>query len=527
MIGRAGRPQFDTSATAVIFVQEKKKQFYKKFLHEPFPVESSLHLCLHEHLNADVANGTVRSAAEAVDYLTWTYLYRRLLKNPSYYNVQYDEQEGGSLDDAVRAHLEQMVLRTLRELQDAACLYCDTDEQGIGAHTITNAAGSGRDFAVQSRPWGHVASLYYLRYTSPHAFSLRLQEHQAQMLQQDPGTALASLRLLHILTSTSEFSEIPVRHNEEHLNAQLAHDLRDTQLVQQEDMLSPHVKTFLMLLAHMQRAPLPIADYINDLKSVLDQLPRILNAMVDVAGELGYMLCVRQLARLSQCISNAVSISSELAELEQVAQGQQNVHALVNIDRLRAAISGRSQSSGSIISGLRALGATRAREILADCIRTPEASSWSKSLLEGIFTAWPLVLSAQGTLRPVDSQEEGASLKEGVSPMSLVPGAQYELNLQLQVRSGAKGGEKGKKNSWWVAVGLRSPQDNPASEELLALKRVGNLKGRVGSSDITCSLRILIPASYSGSALLSLHALGDGVLGGDFERQWSVIMQQN
>lgn len=40
MMGRAGRPQFDDSAVAVIYVQDVKKNFYKKFLYDPFPVES-------------------------------------------------------------------------------------------------------------------------------------------------------------------------------------------------------------------------------------------------------------------------------------------------------------------------------------------------------------------------------------------------------------------------------------------------------------------------------------------------------
>ena len=42
MMGRAGRPQFDDKAVAVILVHDVKKAFYKKFLYEPFPVESSL-----------------------------------------------------------------------------------------------------------------------------------------------------------------------------------------------------------------------------------------------------------------------------------------------------------------------------------------------------------------------------------------------------------------------------------------------------------------------------------------------------
>ena len=40
MMGRAGRPQFDDQGVAVILVHDIKKQFYKKFLYDPFPVES-------------------------------------------------------------------------------------------------------------------------------------------------------------------------------------------------------------------------------------------------------------------------------------------------------------------------------------------------------------------------------------------------------------------------------------------------------------------------------------------------------
>ena len=40
MMGRAGRPQYDDEGVAVILVHDQKKHFYKKFLYEPFPVES-------------------------------------------------------------------------------------------------------------------------------------------------------------------------------------------------------------------------------------------------------------------------------------------------------------------------------------------------------------------------------------------------------------------------------------------------------------------------------------------------------
>ena len=72
----AGRPQFDESGVASVLVHDVKKHFYKKFLYEPFPVESSLHNVLPDHLNAEVVAGMIQSRQEALDYLTWTYFFR-------------------------------------------------------------------------------------------------------------------------------------------------------------------------------------------------------------------------------------------------------------------------------------------------------------------------------------------------------------------------------------------------------------------------------------------------------------------
>jgi activating signal cointegrator complex subunit 3 len=94
MMGRAGRPQFDTHGVACILVHEPKKNFIRKFLYEPFPVESSLKSVLHNHLNAEVAGGAIKSKQDAVEYLTWTFFFRRLIMNPTYYHLDDTTPEG-------------------------------------------------------------------------------------------------------------------------------------------------------------------------------------------------------------------------------------------------------------------------------------------------------------------------------------------------------------------------------------------------------------------------------------------------
>ena len=78
MMGRAGRIQFSDRGVAKIFVEDRKKDFYKRFLHEPFPVESSLHKCLHDHLNAEIVAGTISNIDDTMKFLSYTYFYKRL-----------------------------------------------------------------------------------------------------------------------------------------------------------------------------------------------------------------------------------------------------------------------------------------------------------------------------------------------------------------------------------------------------------------------------------------------------------------
>ncbi|KAH6758463.1 U5 small nuclear ribonucleoprotein helicase [Perilla frutescens var. frutescens] len=250
MMGRAGRPQFDQHGKAIILVHEPKKSFYKKFLYEPFPVESSLREQLHDHINAEIVSGTIRHKEDAIHYLTWTYLFRRLGVNPAYYGLEHTDP--GTLS----SYLSSLVLNTFEDLEDGGCIKIEEDR-------------------VEPMMLGSIASQYYLKYTTVSMFASNIE-------------ADTSLEVfLHVLSGASEYDELPVRHNEENHNAELSSKVR--YMVDKNLLDDPHVKTNLLFQAHFSRVELPVTDYVTDLKSVLDQSIRIIQAMIDLCANSGWL----------------------------------------------------------------------------------------------------------------------------------------------------------------------------------------------------------------------------------------------
>lgn len=98
MLGRAGRPQFDDSAIAIIMTRSHRVKHYEKMISGEEVLESRLHLNLFDHLNAEIGLGTITSASSAKQWLSGTFLYVRLKDNPEHYNFDGDVP-GKDLDE--------------------------------------------------------------------------------------------------------------------------------------------------------------------------------------------------------------------------------------------------------------------------------------------------------------------------------------------------------------------------------------------------------------------------------------------
>lgn len=116
MLGRAGRPQFETSACAVILTRNERVNYYEKMVSGTGLLESSLHLNLIDHLNAEIGLGTVRDMPSAKKWLAGTFLFVRLRSNPSHYRMEENNNTHCHDEDEL---LEQICHKDIKLLQDA------------------------------------------------------------------------------------------------------------------------------------------------------------------------------------------------------------------------------------------------------------------------------------------------------------------------------------------------------------------------------------------------------------------------
>jgi len=266
MIGRANRPMIDSDGKCVIMCQNSKKQYFKKFICEPLPVESHLNHSLHDHFNAEIVTKIIENKQDAVDYLTWTYLYRRMSQNPNYYNLQ------GTSHRHLSDSLSELVEETLADLKTSKCVLIE-DEMDIAPQNLAM-----------------ISAYYYISYTSIELFSLSLTEK----------TKLKGL--IEIISNSSEYEIVPIRHREDNLLKQLVTKVHyKPQRMRYNDS---HMKTNLLLQAHFSRLQLP-AELQADTELILGKSLRLINACVDVLSSNGWLQPAITAMELAQMITQA------------------------------------------------------------------------------------------------------------------------------------------------------------------------------------------------------------------------------
>ena len=157
------------------------KDYFAKYISEPLPVESLLPQNLHEHLNSAVAASEVQNIQECIDWITWTFMYRRISKNPNYYEI------AGRTGQHINDYLSELVEDTVAELAETGCLSVSENEVDI---EIANL--------------GRIASYYCLTYQTVEVFARSFNLKSAEGGSQPIG----SIKLKQILDILCQSAEV-------------------------------------------------------------------------------------------------------------------------------------------------------------------------------------------------------------------------------------------------------------------------------------------------------------------------------
>lgn len=207
-----------------------------------------------------------------MDYLTWTFFYRRLTQNPNYYNLQ------GVSHRHLSDHLSELVEGTLSDLEQSKCISVE-DEMDTSPLNL-----------------GMIAAYYYINYTTIELFSLSLNSK----------TKIRGL--LEIISSAAEYEDVVVRHREDNVLKSLGQRLPNKLTGPsggQPKYNDPHIKTNLLLQAHLCRLQLG-AELQGDTESVLSKAIRLIQACVDVLSSNGWLSPAVAAMELAQMVTQAM-----------------------------------------------------------------------------------------------------------------------------------------------------------------------------------------------------------------------------
>ncbi|XP_050666725.1 probable ATP-dependent DNA helicase HFM1 [Leptidea sinapis] len=140
MVGRAGRPQYDTEATAVIMTRNADKARYQSLLGGCEPLQSYLHKRLAENLNSEAALGTVGDVAQCVQWLNSTFLNVRAARDPR----RYLGLPQNAPKQLITKKIEELCVRAMNSLASSGLIRMD------------------EACCIQSTEAGQLVSVYYI-----------------------------------------------------------------------------------------------------------------------------------------------------------------------------------------------------------------------------------------------------------------------------------------------------------------------------------------------------------------------------
>ncbi len=274
MMGRAGRPQYDSSGEGIIITQHSELQYYLSLMNRQLPVESQYVKKLVDNLNAEIVLGSVQTLREAVNWLGYTYLYVRMLRNPALYGVSADEAERDPLLEQRRTDLLHTAAATL-------------DKNNLVRYDRKTGA-------FQVTALGRVAAYYYVTHQSMAVYADYLKP------------TMSDIELFRLFSLSSEFKHIHVREEEKLELAKLAARVP----VPIKDSIEDSVaKVNVLLQAYISALRLEGFALAADMAFIQQSANRIMRALFEIALKKGWAALADKALNLCKMVERRMWLS--------------------------------------------------------------------------------------------------------------------------------------------------------------------------------------------------------------------------
>lgn len=248
IFGRAGRPQYDQNGIGMIITTYDKLNHYLSLLTNQFPIESNFIKCLADNLNAEITLGTICNIDEAIEWLSYTYLFVRMRINPQVYGCSYtDVQDDPSLERKRR----ELITCAARNLDKAQMIRFN---ERTGDLNVTDL--------------GRTASHFYIKYDTVEIFNEQLQQ------------TMTETQILTMMSMAQEFQQLKVRDEELLELDELVED--NCQVAATGGPANLHGKVNILMQTYLSRGSVKSFSLISDLSYITQNAVRIARALFTI-----------------------------------------------------------------------------------------------------------------------------------------------------------------------------------------------------------------------------------------------------
>ncbi|KAI1419855.1 hypothetical protein F5Y12DRAFT_720253 [Xylaria sp. FL1777] len=283
MLGRAGRPQFDSRAVAIIMTRSANVQRYKKLVSGEELLESTLHRNLLEHLNSEIGLGTIQDMQTAKKWISGTFLSVRVRQSPSLYNLQNVQNPDEQMED-----------------------WCERDVKLLQDHGLVT-----KHTPLMCTEYGQAMSRYMIQFDT------------MRLLLSIPRAACVE-EMLTIICKATEFKDFKFKPTERAIFRELNKSPLVLHPIRENLTLTWH-KIFMIVQIYLGGIDLPTdkdaniirQDLLRERRMVFDRLKRFVRCVIDCKVFEGDGLSTQAALELSRSIE-AQAWESKPAQLSQI-----------------------------------------------------------------------------------------------------------------------------------------------------------------------------------------------------------------